>query len=271
MQQVILIVTDRLLLADLEAAFSACAHVSQCRSLRHAARVLRLNSVGTVVIELCDTHGKSTAMTITALRREFPTVRILGVVHTARSTELLEIVPATRAGLDDLLILPPGRPDVRGSWYAAALDALGRVRVRSAEADVLAALSEVVCDDVFSAMGFAVRHAREPWDVGTFSKTLGVHRSTLVRRLKRAGGLHPSSLLLWARLLLAARLIEEPGRTVRGIAADVGFPSSLALRRALRRTVGVSPSDLRRRTSLQFTIDRFAACVVPPAPRQLRA
>ena len=272
MQPVILLVTDPALLADLDAAAAACATVAHCRSPSHATRVLQRSSGVAVIIELRDAHGRSTAMTIAALRRKFPAVRILGVVRTTVWQEVLEIVPATRAGLDELLIIPASHRDVRGGTLTTAVrEALTRAGTRSAEADVRAALSTVVCKEISSAMDFAVRRAREPWDVGTLATTMGIHRSTLVRRLKHAGGIHPSTLLLWARLLLAARLAEDRGQIVQRIATDAGFPSSIAFRKALRRTMGLSPSDLRRTGGLQFAVRRFAACITRPSAGKRRA
>jgi AraC-like DNA-binding protein len=52
------------------------------------------------------------------------------------------------------------------------------------------------------------------------------------------------------RLLVASYLLEDPTQRVRVVAQKVGFVSEVAFRRAVRRCLGIRPSDLRFRGAL---------------------
>jgi AraC-like DNA-binding protein len=66
-----------------------------------------------------------------------------------------------------------------------------------------------------------------------------------LRRTLRAAGLPPAEqLLAWRRLLHGARLLEDPRRTVQGVARALEFSSASAFRRSLRALTGLRPAEL---------------------------
>ena len=72
-----------------------------------------------------------------------------------------------------------------------------------------------------------------------------MHRRTLVNRMQASRLPPPSELWAWSRVLLAARYLEMPGRSVEWVASSVGYPSANALRNALKRHAHLVPGDLR--------------------------
>lgn len=79
------------------------------------------------------------------------------------------------------------------------------------------------------------------------AKQLNLSRRTLLRWCERAELPPPRKLLAWMRILLAAELLDDPGRTVLSVARACGYSSDSGLRRVTQKFVGASPTELRRR------------------------
>jgi AraC-like DNA-binding protein len=86
---------------------------------------------------------------------------------------------------------------------------------------------------------------------------LHVSHRTLTRRCLKAGLPAPRRLLAWMRVLIASSLLDDPGRTVSGVAFACGYYSDTTLRRALQTFLEMSPSDLRERGSLTTAVRMF--------------
>ncbi|HET6762836.1 MAG TPA: helix-turn-helix domain-containing protein [Longimicrobiaceae bacterium] len=79
------------------------------------------------------------------------------------------------------------------------------------------------------------------------ARALRLSRRTLLRWCERADLPPPRKLLAWMRILLAAELLDDPGRTVLSVAHACGYSSDSGLRRVTQKFVGSSPTELRRR------------------------
>ena len=79
------------------------------------------------------------------------------------------------------------------------------------------------------------------------ARQLRLSRRTLLRWCERAELPPPRKLLAWMRILLAAELLDDPGRTVLSVAHACGYSSDSGLRRVTQKFVGSSPTELRRR------------------------
>jgi AraC-like DNA-binding protein len=87
-----------------------------------------------------------------------------------------------------------------------------------------------------------------PWSVASLASECGVSRAALARRFTELVGEPPMAFLTGWRLALAADLLREPGATVGGVAAQVGYATPFALSVAFKRVHGVSPRDYRSST-----------------------
>ena len=83
--------------------------------------------------------------------------------------------------------------------------------------------------------------------VGALASAVALSPRTLSRRIHAAAGLSPVRFVQKRRLLQATHLLETSGLPVEEIAARVGYQDGTALRRILRRELGVAPGALRRR------------------------
>jgi AraC-like DNA-binding protein len=78
------------------------------------------------------------------------------------------------------------------------------------------------------------------------ARRLHLSERTVLRWAERAGLPAPRRLLAWMRILLAASLLDDPGRSVLSVAHACGYSSDSSLRRAMQDFLGTGPSALRR-------------------------
>ena len=86
---------------------------------------------------------------------------------------------------------------------------------------------------------------------------LGLSRRTLLRWTEAAEIPPPRTLLAWMRILLAAELLDDPGRSVLSVAQACGYSSDSGLRRVMQRFVGASPTQLRDRGAFARASKKF--------------
>ena len=87
---------------------------------------------------------------------------------------------------------------------------------------------------------------------------LGVTTRTVPRWFARADLPAPRRLLAWLRLLIAAELLDEPGRSIESIARGVGYAGAAALKTGLRNILGLTPHDLRERGAFRTVAREFS-------------
>jgi AraC-like DNA-binding protein len=78
------------------------------------------------------------------------------------------------------------------------------------------------------------------------ARRLHLSERTVLRWSNRAGLPPPRRLLAWMRMLLAASLLDDPGRSVLSVAHACGYASDGSLRRAMQDFLGMGPTALRR-------------------------
>ena len=88
---------------------------------------------------------------------------------------------------------------------------------------------------------------------------LGVTETTVIRRCERLRLPPPRRILAWVRVLLAARLLEDAGRTSQGVAYACGYATEAGLRRVVHNFLGLGITELRRRGPLRTASTTFLA------------
>lgn len=78
------------------------------------------------------------------------------------------------------------------------------------------------------------------------ARRLHLSERSVLRWSTRAGLPPPRRLLAWMRILLAASLLDDPGRSVLSVAHACGYASDSSLRRAMQDFLGTGPTALRR-------------------------
>lgn len=89
------------------------------------------------------------------------------------------------------------------------------------------------------------------------ARRLHLSERTVLRWACRAGLPPPRRLLAWMRILLAASLLDDPGRSVLAVAHACGYASDSSLRRAMQDFLGAGPTALRRQGAFAHASARF--------------
>lgn len=194
-----------------------------------------------VLVALRDLTGAPTAPAIRAVHDGFPTVTIVGYCDTVTAATARDVMLATQAGVGDLVIRGERDEldDLRAVVDGAARGTLGARVVRE--------LADIIPVAVAPLFRYCLTNAQRPLAVDDVADAMAVHRKTLAYRLEQAGLPAPSAMVGWCRLLLTARMMEDPGRSTEQIAAELEFPSGAALRNMLMRYTGLRPRDVRAR------------------------
>lgn len=255
---VLAVLRDRQCRARWEEAVRGYGRIGFCdRATELAPRLVASTGVGAIVVEPRDDTGSSTAPLVGALRGAFPRIPVLAYCdhRRDRSTDILALA---RAGVHELVFR--GVDDVR--------PALGTVLASAARhctaAQLVAQLRDVVRGEALPFVAYCLEHAAEPLTVVSVARALGVHRKTLVYRCAQAALPSPRAVIAWCRLVMAAQLLEDRGRSVEQVALALDFPSGTALRNMLKRHTGLSPRELRVPGGGQQVLRRFRALLGPP-------
>ena len=101
-------------------------------------------------------------------------------------------------------------------------------------------------------------HVRLPaTTVRMLSRALGVLPSTLMSRFFRAGLPAPKRYLAWARLVRAARLLENPGLSIADAANQLEYSSAQSFGRHVKTLMGVTAGAFRRTHNGKLMLLRF--------------
>lgn len=208
-----------------------------------ALRSIIENQVVRAVVVVDPYHGTAPGRALSpelrALLADFPSLPVLALVDTgpARYRDICEL---GAWGVADVISLE------QESTPAAIAE-----RLRSASGWMLRLLVERVMPESISARGRMVlltasEVASEGGGAEELACALFVTGRTLHRWCADAGLPAPRRLMLWMRVLLATELLDDPGRTISGVALACGYASDNALRTALAGTLGQSVTELRR-------------------------
>jgi AraC-like DNA-binding protein len=108
-------------------------------------------------------------------------------------------------------------------------------------------------------MDAAVETVTEGGHPKDLARSMSLSIATLRRWCESSRLPPPRSLLVWMRVLLAAALLDDPGHTVYSVATACGYSSDQALRRAIKRVVKGTPSDLREIGAFETVSEAFFA------------
>jgi transcriptional regulator GlxA family with amidase domain len=91
--------------------------------------------------------------------------------------------------------------------------------------------------------------------VETLAARAGLAPRTFARRFREQTGTTPLQWLVTARIKRAQELLEESEASIDQTATLAGFESPVTFRARFRRSVGLTPSEYRRRFTMSNTVD----------------
>lgn len=124
---------------------------------------------------------------------------------------------AFRSGATELIVL--GDSDAR--------DILTRAIASAAQTSALTAvqgrLLRSTPEQLRPFLDYALKHLARSLSVEALARSFGITRRALLARFSAVHWPPPSWVITWCRLLVAARLLEDPRRTVDQVASAVGL------------------------------------------------
>ena len=85
------------------------------------------------------------------------------------------------------------------------------------------------------------------WTLDELARAVGLSRSALAEKFRRAMGDTPLSYLRTLRMQRAMRLLSETQETLESVAAKVGYRDAFSFSKVFKKTLGLAPRDFRRR------------------------
>lgn len=246
-----LLLPDAAAAARFASAIDGRHRVIHAPSWRQLLRLVMRHPVDLAVVDVYDAFRPVSFQQLQRLRRRQADLAILVYSDfVGRESDLFDL---GRLQVDGVL-QATGR-EHRAEIHAATEGSLAR----AAAARVVRTLEDRLPAFAVDCLGWAVEHADEQPRVGDLAEALGVSPRALGRDLRTQDLPSPNQLLVWGRLLQAARLLQGPGATVDEVAYRVGYSTGGALRRAIKRGTGLTPRELIQRGGLVAALDRFAA------------
>lgn len=244
------LVRDPVSRARLSDALRTEASVRYCRRLSEVVALVEAGLATIVVADHRDHDGSATLPTVRRLRDEFPSVPI--VMYLPMSAVVSgAVMEYARAGVSQLVF--QGVDDFKASLRSAIDAAMDQVSAAALGAD----FEPLIPPSVVPFLRYCLEHARRNITVEEVAAAMGVHRKTLVDRLKAARLPSPRAMIGWCRLLMAARLLDDPGRTIEQVALKLDFPSGAALRNMFKRYTGLRTTEVRENGGVRCLVHAF--------------
>ncbi len=245
--------------SQVDAAVHGHASLVFRESITEALQVVRERPVDTLLVSVHRCRPEQLD-TLHAGLRAFPTVPAVALVsqRDPAATEVLLRLGASGVRQVVDVTSPAGWARLRDVVGRPATPAVARV-----QGAVLAVLAEAP-PDARLFMEAMLRLAPHTPTVRQLARKLDVRAGTLLTRFARAGLPSPKNYLAGMRLVFAAELLEEPGRTVAEVALRLEYSSPQSFGRHLRTLLGITPSEFRTRLPFPAALDRFVAQLFTP-------
>lgn len=205
-----------------------------------------------IVVDPYEEDGDELSATLRALLLEFPSATVVAAL-ALRPQRYRDLRTLGSWGVADIIVR--GEDDT--------VEAMGR-RLRAIQGRPLQSLLERSLPPNTSGQARALlMAAAEVVSTGGQAKELArmlyLSPRTLLRWCERAELPPPRRILVWMRVLMAAELLDDPGRTVSSVAHACGYSSDNSLRRALQDFLNTTPTVLRREGAFGIASRAFLA------------
>lgn len=232
-------------LQRLRAAIRDRHELVPCATWETLEEVCQSQPVRIAVVDLYAT-GQADFEHIRRLKQQSPGLSLL--TYSAITLDRVhDVFDAGRIGMDGLIVMDE---DDSPRQLLARIE---RAESRSLGGEVKLALGEVD-SSVRDAVLLVITRAHERLSPEGLARLLALPRRTMSHRLATAGYPPPRRLLTWGRLIVAARMLEDPHRTADRVAASLGFPSGSAFRNVCQRYLHSTPGEIRRRGGAAFVL-----------------
>jgi AraC-like DNA-binding protein len=235
--------------ARLNAALAGHHALVECPCVNSFWEMVMTGPVDGCVIDIYHPSHALSLAELQRLRRRMPPLAI--VVYSDFSDRELDLFELGRLKIDGVILT--GATDQPAETRRAVAGALAA----AAAMGVTGALQGQLHPLGIDCLRWAIEHAEDAPTAQQMADALALTPAALARELHDRRLPTPSRLLLWGRLLRAARMLDNRDRSVEGTAFRLGYSSASALGRAFRRETGFTPSELRSRGPVVCALDGF--------------
>lgn len=232
-------------LQRLRAAIRDRHELVPCLSWDALAEACEMQPVRIAVVDLYAT-GEANFEAVRQLKQRWPGLSLLSY-STITMDRVRDVFDAGRMGMDALIVAD------QDDSPRQLLGRIERAESRSLGSEVRLAVGEVD-SNVRDAVLLVITRAHERMSPAGLARLLALPRRTVSQRLSTAGYPPPRRLLTWGRLIVAARMLEDPHRTADRVASSLGFPSGSAFRNVCQRYLRLTPSEIRRKGGAAYVI-----------------
>jgi AraC-like DNA-binding protein len=186
---------------------------------------------------------------IRGIRDGAPAFDIVALVRS-NETQRSAVVALTELGIGDVLLLDEPK-------FAERLTSLvQRTRLSHRVAECGRHAAAGLPPKVANLVRWSFQRGLRYGSVSEFAAAKGVSNRTLRSRLAKFH-LTPEDLLRWRRVIAAFVLFEHTLMTVDRVARRVGFPSGPAMHNAIRRSAGVSRTQILKSGGTPYLVRLF--------------
>jgi AraC-like DNA-binding protein len=204
---------------------------------------------------------------VAAMVREFPQVPTVALLSHLDRTTPQAMIALGSTGLSRLVDVrdPTGWTQLREYLYGAQKHDIQRMVMSQLAMDLIGAPPDLM--RFFEALMVTSAHGGT---VATLANQLHVVASTLVSRFFRAGVPAPKQYLTFARFIRAARMFENPGLSVTGVANALDYSSPQSFGRHLKLHMGLTATEFRTRFDGERMLEHFRKVLILPYLESLR-
>ena len=234
-------------------------------SLDDVFRDLRERPIGAVLVSVCRCADRDTAK-IARLVREFPRIPAVALLTQVEQQTPRAVLALGRSGIRAIVDVrqATGWRELRAVLAEGRGDDIQRLALARIAEDLPNARAD--CQQFFELV-FRPRAIKTVRDL---ARALGILPSTLMSRFFRARLPAPKRYLATARLVRAARLLENPGLSVASVANHLDYSSPQSFGRHVRTMIGLSAVEFRERYDGEGMLRRFREELVLPCAATLR-
>jgi AraC-like DNA-binding protein len=192
--------------------------------------------------------------TLEDLRHEFPSLPV--VVYTLLAPSSIQaIVRLTKSGVEHVVL---SRFDDEPRRFLELLEGIPGHSLGDRMLQELAGPLSVLPVTVVRAIDQLFRSPMRFRNAQDLAEAAGMNLRTLYRNLEPAGIFSARALVVSARLVRAYSFLQDPGRSIKDVAAKVGYHSPWQLSQQLREMTGRTSEQVRREVTQDMLVGLLA-------------
>lgn len=211
---------------------------------------IRADTISATLVFVDATTIDVAEATLRRVRTNFP-VHPLIAYYNGRGLTPRHLINVAQSGITELV-----QYDIDDSrlTFGRILNAASRVTYAQTISDLLRG---DVPEGLQSIFLFSLEHAGRRMEVTELAASIGLSKRTLSWRMAQHGAPSPRLFLTWCRLLVAALLLDDSGRTLDSVADQLNFSGGHSLGGVFFRYMGKGVAALRQHGVLAEVVQAF--------------